>query len=96
LNKSSRREQTSAAVRNNGGGHWNHSFFWNIIGPRRSDRSSGPIANEIAKQFTTETAFREAFAKAATGRFGSGWAWLIVDKNKKLAITHHAQPGPTR
>lgn len=76
-----------AAVRNNGGGHWNHSFFWNIIGPGGSDRASGVIAQEIARQFTTETAFCEAFAKAATGRFGSGWAWLIVDKNKKLAIT---------
>jgi len=76
-----------AAVRNNGGGHWNHTFFWSIIGPGGTDRASGPVADAIDKQFNTEMAFRDAFVNAATGRFGSGWAWLLVDKNKKLVIS---------
>lgn len=76
-----------AAVRNNAGGHWNHTFFWSILGPATSDRASGPLADALDKQFGSEMAFREAFVKAATGQFGSGWAWLIVDKSKKLVIT---------
>ncbi|MES2730516.1 MAG: superoxide dismutase [Bacteroidota bacterium] len=76
-----------AAVRNNAGGHWNHTFFWNIMTPTMSDRASGPISQEIDNQFGTEKSFQEAFAKAALARFGSGWVWLIVDKKKKLVIS---------
>ncbi|MBC7920643.1 MAG: superoxide dismutase [Ferruginibacter sp.] len=75
------------AVRNNGGGHYNHTFFWKHLSPSMSDRASGPVADAIDKAFGTELAFREAFAKAATARFGSGWVWLIVDKSKKLVIS---------
>ena len=72
-------------VRNNGGGHWNHSFFWNIIGPKAGGAPKGTIAEAITKTFNTFDAFKEQFAKAAVGRFGSGWAWLVV-KDGKLVI----------
>ena len=77
----------SVAVRNNGGGHYNHTFFWSHLGPSMSDRASGPVADAIDKAFGTEMSLREVFAKAAAARFGSGWVWLIVDKSKKLAVS---------
>lgn len=76
----------AAPVRNNGGGHWNHTFFWNIIGPDAGGAPTGDIAKAIDEAFGSFDAFKEAFAKAAVGRFGSGWAWL-VKKDGKLAIT---------
>jgi Fe-Mn family superoxide dismutase len=74
------------AVRNNGGGHWNHTFFWNILSPQ-GGKPSGRLAAAIDKDLGGMDKFKEDFTKAATTRFGSGWAWLIVDPTGKLAIT---------
>ncbi len=76
----------SPAVRNNGGGHWNHSFFWQIIGPNAGGAPTGKVADAINEAFGSYDKFKEEFTKAATTRFGSGWAWLIV-KDGKLAVT---------
>jgi superoxide dismutase, Fe-Mn family len=76
-----------AAVRNNGGGHYNHSFFWTIIGPNSGGTPSGKLADAINSSFGSFDEFKTKFAAAATGRFGSGWAWLIKDSSGKLAIT---------
>ena len=75
-----------AVVRNNGGGHANHSLFWTIMGPQAGGEPIGALADAINLQLGGFTSFKEAFTKAATGRFGSGWAWLSVDKNKKLVV----------
>ena len=80
-------EDIRGAVRNNGGGHWNHSFFWNIIGPKKGGAPKGKVAEAINKTFGSYDAFKEQFTKAAVGRFGSGWAWLVIGKDGKLAIT---------
>ncbi|NJK28033.1 MAG: superoxide dismutase [Coleofasciculaceae cyanobacterium SM2_3_26] len=74
------------AVRNNGGGYANHSLFWQIMGPNAGGAPSGELAAAIDSAFGSFDAFKEQFAAAAAGRFGSGWAWLIVD-NGTLAIT---------
>jgi superoxide dismutase, Fe-Mn family len=76
-----------AAVRNNGGGHWNHSFFWTIMGANAGGKPSGPLADAIDSAFGSFDEFKTKFAAAAAGRFGSGWAWLIVDGTGKLQIT---------
>jgi Fe-Mn family superoxide dismutase len=70
-------EDIRTAVRNNGGGHANHSFFWTVMAPNAGGPPTGAIAEAIDAKFGSFDAFKEAFAKAATGRFGSGWAWLI-------------------
>ncbi len=77
----------SAAVRNNGGGHYNHSLFWTILGPDAGGKPSGALAEAIDSAFGSFDEFKTKFSDAAATRFGSGWAWLIVDKNKKLAVT---------
>jgi Fe-Mn family superoxide dismutase len=71
--------KTPAAVRNNGGGHWNHTFFWNILSPKGGGQPKGALADAITKKFGSFDAFKEEWGKAATGRFGSGWVWLIKD-----------------
>ncbi len=76
----------SAAVRNNGGGFYNHSLFWKIMGPNGGGTPSGQIASAIAENFGSFDAFKEQFSKAAATRFGSGWAWL-VKQNGKLVIS---------
>ncbi|MCD9017288.1 superoxide dismutase [Parachryseolinea silvisoli] len=76
-----------AAVRNNGGGHFNHSLFWTILGPNAGGAPTGALAEAINAAFGSFDEFKTKFAAAATGRFGSGWAWLIVDGSKKLQIT---------
>lgn len=76
----------SPAVRNNGGGHWNHSFFWEILAPGAGGAPSGKIADAINSTFGSFDAFKEKFNAAGTTRFGSGWAWLIV-KDGKLEVT---------
>jgi len=76
-----------AAVRNNGGGHYNHSLFWTIIGPNAGGTPSGALADAINAAFGSFDEFKTKFAAAATTRFGSGWAWLIKDASGKLAIT---------
>jgi Fe-Mn family superoxide dismutase len=73
-------------VRNNGGGHFNHTLFWNIMGPNAGGAPSGALADAIHAAFGSFDAFKEAFAKAGATRFGSGWAWLVV-KDGKLAVT---------
>ena len=73
-------------VRNHGGGHFNHSLFWKVIAPGGASAPSGEIAAAIDSSFGCLDAMKEAFAKAAATRFGSGWAWLIVGGDGKLAI----------
>jgi superoxide dismutase, Fe-Mn family len=75
-----------AAVRNNGGGHYNHSLFWQVLGPNKGGKPSGELAQAIDSAFGSFDAFKEEFSKAGATRFGSGWAWLIV-KDGKLAVT---------
>ncbi len=79
-------ENIRTTVRNNGGGHWNHSFFWEIMAPGGSPDPIGSLATAIDNTFKGIPAFKEQFQKAAAGRFGSGWAWLTMDKNGGLAI----------
>jgi Fe-Mn family superoxide dismutase len=69
-------------VRNNAGGHWNHTFFWDILAPGKGGEPTGKVADAINAQFQSFGAFKEAFAKAGTGRFGSGWAWLVANGGK--------------
>ncbi len=76
------------AVRNNAGGHWNHSFFWNIMTPAKdSGAPSEKLASALTTSFGSVDAFKTAFEKAGTDRFGSGWVWLIAGKDGKLEIT---------
>lgn len=77
------------AVRNNGGGHANHSFFWEILAPNAGGEPTGAIKEAINEAFGDFSSFKEEFKKAAAGRFGSGWAWLVLE-NGKLAITSTA------
>jgi len=76
----------SPAVRNNAGGHWNHSFFWEILAPKAGGAPTGKLASDIDAAFGGFDAFKEKFNAAGMGRFGSGWAWLIV-KDGKLEIS---------
>lgn len=76
----------SAAVRNNGGGHWNHTFFWESLAAGTSGQPSGKLSDAINEAFGSFDAFREKFNQAGITRFGSGWAWLIV-KDGKLEIS---------
>ena len=80
-------EDIRTAVRNNGGGHLNHSLFWPMMAPNAGGSPSGDLAAAIDKAFGNLDNFKGEFAKAATGRFGSGWAWLVVDKGGNLAVT---------
>jgi Fe-Mn family superoxide dismutase len=85
LNKSI--SKYAAPVRNNGGGHYNHSLFWTILGPHAGGTPSGKLGDAINAAFGSFDEFKTKFAAAATGRFGSGWAWLIKDSSGKPAIT---------
>ena len=76
-----------AAVRNNGGGHYNHSMFWAIMKPGGGGEPVGELADAIKSAFGTFDDFRKKFTDAATGRFGSGWAWLIRNSAGKLEVT---------
>ncbi|AQS55128.1 MAG: superoxide dismutase [Novibacillus thermophilus] len=80
-------ESIRTAVRNNGGGHSNHTLFWQILSPNGGGEPSGALADAINSTFGSFDKFKEEFAAQAAGRFGSGWAWLIVDKDGKLAVT---------
>jgi Fe-Mn family superoxide dismutase len=79
-------EETRAAIRNNGGGHWNHSFFWKSLTPKTDTKPNQSLQKAIDKSFTSTDAFKEGFSKAAMGVFGSGWAWLMVTPTKELKI----------
>jgi superoxide dismutase, Fe-Mn family len=74
------------AVRNNGGGHWNHSMFWEIMAPNAGGEPDGDLASKINKNFGSFEEFKKQFAQAAATRFGSGWAWLCVDSDDSLFI----------
>ncbi len=78
--------EIQTAVRNNGGGHANHSLFWEVIAPGGSSEPTGALAQAIQEAFGSFEAFKEQFAKAAATRFGSGWAWLAVDAFGKLHV----------
>jgi superoxide dismutase, Fe-Mn family len=79
-------ESIRTAVRNNGGGHANHSLFWQIMKPGGGGEPTGPLADAITSDLGGVAAFKDALTKAAIGRFGSGWAWLIVGKDGKLVV----------
>lgn len=83
-------EDIRNVVRNNAGGHANHSLFWTIIGPNGAGKPSGKLAAAIDQTFGSFDAFKEKFAQAATTRFGSGWAWLSLTKEGKLEISSTA------
>jgi Fe-Mn family superoxide dismutase len=79
-------ENIRGAVRNNGGGHANHSMFWTTIGPGKGGEPSGKLADAITSDLGGFDKFKEAFSAAAATRFGSGWGWLSVGKNGKLVV----------
>lgn len=79
-------ENIRPVVRNNGGGHANHSLFWTVMGPGAGGEPTGALADAVTAQLGGFAKFKEDFSKAAMTRFGSGWAWLSVDKNKKLVV----------
>ena len=87
-------EDKRNAVRNNGGGHANHSLFWTIMGPNGGGNPSGALASAIDETFGSFDAFKEAFSNAAATRFGSGWAWLSVDNGKLLVESTANQDSP--
>jgi superoxide dismutase, Fe-Mn family len=82
------------AVRNNGGGHFNHSLFWKVIAPNAGDVPTGEIANAINAAFGSFEKFKEDFTKAATTRFGSGWAWLVYHDGKLVVSSTPNQDNP--
>jgi Fe-Mn family superoxide dismutase len=79
-------ESVRTAVRNNGGGHWNHALFWTLMAPNAGGAPSGALASAIDTAFGDFAKFRDAFKAAAIGRFGSGWAWLVAAKDGSVAI----------
>ena len=80
-------ESIRTVVRNNAGGHSNHSFFWKIMAPNAGGAPKGKLAEAITATFGSVDAFKEKFQAAGASRFGSGWAWLVVNKEGKLEIT---------
>lgn len=80
-------EAIRTAVRNNGGGHWNHELFWNLMTPGGSDKPTGELAKAIDAAFGNFDEFRAKLKTAGLGRFGSGWAWLVANQDGSLAIT---------
>jgi Fe-Mn family superoxide dismutase len=87
-------EAVRTAVRNNGGGHWNHSFFWKLMGPNAGGNPSGDVGKAIDDAFGSFDKFKEQFAAAGAGRFGSGWAWLINDGGKLSIASTPNQDNP--
>jgi Fe-Mn family superoxide dismutase len=80
-------ENIRTAVRNNGGGHANHSLFWPSMSPKGGGEAKGKLGDEIKKVFGSYDAFKEQFSTAAATRFGSGWAWLSLDRSGKLVVS---------
>jgi Fe-Mn family superoxide dismutase len=87
-------EAVRTAVRNNGGGHWNHSMFWEIMGPGKGGEPTGKLADAIKSSFGDFATFKQQFAAAAGSRFGSGWAWLLNDGGKLSIISTPNQDNP--
>jgi Fe-Mn family superoxide dismutase len=84
----------SPAVRNNGGGHYNHSLFWTVMGPNKGGSPKGEVADAINSTFGSFDSFKEQFSKAAATRFGSGWAWLVVADGKLVVTSTPNQDNP--
>jgi len=82
------------AVRNNGGGHWNHSFFWKCMAPKAGGAPAGKLADDLKAAFGSFDAFKEKFEAAGLGRLGSGWAWLIVNNGKLEVVSTPNQDNP--
>jgi Fe-Mn family superoxide dismutase len=80
-------EDIRTVVRNNGGGHWNHTHFWEILGPNAGGEPGGELGDAIASAFGSFAEFKEKFKAAGVGRFGSGWAWLVADASGALSIS---------
>src|SRR5688572_16650889 len=87
-------ESIRTAVRNNGGGHWNHSMFWESMAPNAGGEPSGKLADAIKSAFGSFEEFKKQFAAAGTGRFGSGWAWLVADGGKVSITSTPNQDNP--
>ena len=85
----------SAAVRNNGGGHFNHTLFWSVMSPNGGGEPTGKLADAINKTFGSFEEFKTQFASAAATRFGSGWAWLVVHDNNLVVTSTPNQDNPT-
>ena len=83
-----------AAVRNNGGGHWNHTLFWQLMGPNAGGEPSGALGDVITASFGGFAKFKEQFGAAGVGRFGSGWAWLLRDGDKLTIASSPNQDNP--
>jgi len=89
-NLSSVPESIRTAVRNNGGGHYNHSIFWTIMGANKGGNPVGDLSTAVDNKFGSFESFKDEFATAAVNRFGSGWAWLVVNNSGKLEVTSTA------
>ncbi len=87
-------EAVRTAVRNNAGGHWNHSMFWTIMSPKGGGEPTGKLADAIKKSFGDFAKFQEQFSAAAMGRFGSGWAWLVPEGGKLAIVSTPNQDNP--
>jgi Fe-Mn family superoxide dismutase len=82
--------ELAPVIRNNAGGHWNHQLFWNCMTPKGQGAPKGKLAEAINNKFGSFDGFKEKFGQAAATRFGSGWAWLIINSNNELEITSTA------
>ena len=87
-------EDIRTAVRNHGGGHYNHDMFWQIMAPNAGGEPKGALAGSISADFGSFASFKAEFEKAAMGRFGSGWAWLVVKGNKLAVVSTANQDNP--
>jgi len=87
-------EAIRTAVRNNGGGHWNHTAFWRLMAPKAGGEPKGALAQAIATSFGDFAKFKEQFSAAAMGRFGSGWAWLVAEGGKLAIVSSPNQDNP--
>ncbi|MCI0534361.1 MAG: superoxide dismutase [Verrucomicrobiales bacterium] len=87
-------ENIRGPVRNNGGGHWNHSFFWKLMGPKAGGTPTGKLADDIKAAFGSFDAFKEKFEAAGIGRFGSGWVWLVVNNGTLEIVSTPNQDNP--
>ncbi|WP_240376650.1 superoxide dismutase [Bacillus piscicola] len=87
-------ESIRTAVRNNGGGHSNHTFFWQILSPNGGGAPSGELSDAISSKWGSLDSFKDEFAKAAAGRFGSGWAWLVVNNGDLEIVDTPNQDSP--
>ncbi len=87
-------ENIRTAIRNHGGGHANHSFFWLVMGPNAGGEPTGKMGDAISKTFGSFAKFKEEFAAAAMNRFGSGWAWLVLNRGKLEIMSTGNQDSP--